>query len=258
MNNQEINDFIIKVFNYYNGKINIINKAVLDINWANLATCTDGGYSRLPNIIVINPAVINRFYGNNEFKTKICIIETIIHELYHTDQLINYKLYVSDISYHNFIEHACEVQTAIYIAGHMKEIFDVFGVNGTISKAYHKCIEYWDLPGITYIRRYYHDHIFMCIDDMCGLDITISSDIYNFIKNNIENKYDIILIINNEQFNICLNNNLLHIDEFNKIISKYICTGLHGVSHQIEYNKNSKKLTINMETEVLNLMCKKV
>lgn len=259
INYNEINDFIIKVFNYYNGKINIINKAVLDINWANLYTCDAGGYSRLPNIVVINPNVIFRYYGSSEVNVKIAIIEAIIHELYHTDQLINYRLYVSDINYNKFIEYACEVQTAIYIAGHIQEICNMFGINIRMSNmAYNNCMTYWDLPGVKYQRRYYHDHIFMCIDNICNFDKEIVSIIHEFIKYNIETKSDIIININNDKIYVCFNNKIMNIDEFNNAIIKYTCTGIHTVKHEFIYNKDLHELVINIKTEVLNLMCKKV
>lgn len=260
INYNEINDFINKVFNYYNGRINPINKAILDINWCNLMMCDAGGYSRLPNIVVINPNVIIRYYGNNnDTNIKIAIIETIIHELYHTDQLINYTLYTSDMNYNKFIEHACEVQTAIYIAGHVQEVCNVFGIKTHISnKAYNNCMIYWDQPGVTYQRRYYYDHIFMCIDDLCNLNIETAPKIHQFITDNIQAKNDIIININNETIPVCLNGELMCIDKFNEIISKYICTGIHNVKHEVIYYKNPHELVINIETEILNLMCKKV
>lgn len=259
INYNEINDFIIKVFNYYNGKINVVNKAVLDINWANLMMCDAGGYSRLPNIITVNPMVIMRYHGKNEFTIKMCIIETIIHELYHTDQIINYTLYVSDINYNRLIEHACEVQTAIYVSGHAQELYNVFGIKGIRDvEGFNKYMMYWDVPGAVYQRRYYYDHIFMCIDDICSMDINIASVVYEFIKYNIENKCDIIININNERINVCLNKHLMCIDEFNEIILKYVCTGLHTVRHDLTYNKDTYELVINIDTEILNLMCKKV
>lgn len=260
INYNEINDFINKVFNYYNGKINIINKAVLDINWCNLLICDAGGYSRLPNIVVINPNVIIRYYGEyGDTRIKIAIIETIIHELYHTDQLINYTLYVSDANYNKFIEHACEVQTAIYIAGNIQEIYNIFGINVQLSnKAYNNCMTYWDQPGVIYQRRYYHDHIFMCIDDMCNLNIEAAPKIHQFITDSVLAKNDIIININNEIMPVCLNGESMHINKFNEIISKYICTGIHYVKHEVTYYKDPHKLIINIETEVLNLMCKKV
>lgn len=255
----KINDFIIKVFNYYNGKINIINKAVLDINWANQMTSNIGGYSALPNIVKINPSVIIRFY-NDEFYIKIHIIETIIHELYHTDQLINYVLYASDKNYNIFIENACEVQTTIYIINHLQEICDVFDFNSIKydKNSHNKFMMIHDLPGVKYQRRYYYDHIFMCIDDMSNITKEVAIDVYQFIKDNINNRDDIIMIINNEEFDICVNKQLMPIEEFNNKLHKYICTGVHNASHKITYNRVTKKLVISMKTEILNLMCKKV
>lgn len=260
INYDEINDFIIKVFNYYNGKINVINKATLDINWANLMMCNAGGYSRLPNIVIVNPMVIYRFYNYNEFIIKANIIETIIHELYHTDQLINYTLYISDVNYTRFIENACEIQTALYMIGHIQEIYNAFGIDlGQYDKiGYNKFMARYSLPGIRYQRRYYYDHIFMCIDDICNLDQQVASRIYNFIKDNVNTKNDIIININGERIDVCFNGNLMPIDEFNTIISKYVCTGVHGVKHEIKYYKDSSDMIINIETKILNLMCKKV
>lgn len=260
INNNEINDFIIKVFNYYNGKINPINKATLDINWANLMGYNIGGYSRLPNIVIINPMVIIRFYNNDEFIIKVSIIETIIHELYHSDQLINYVLYASDVNYNKFIEHACEVQTALYIMGHTQEIYNIFGINLNSNniKDYNKYMAYWDLPGVRYQRRYYYDHIFMCIDDMCNIDKNVALKVHQFIMDNVKNRDNIIININNEQINVCLNGNLMLIDEFNIKMSKYVCTGVHTVNHEITYYKDTKEFILNIKTEVLNLMCKKV
>ena len=256
----EINDFIIKVFDYYNGRINIINKAVLDINWANQMTSNVGGFSRLPNIVIVNPMVIIRFYNNDEAAIKIALIEVIIHELYHSDQILNYKLYASDVNYNRYIEHSCEFQTILYVAAHLQEIYNVFGVDAYVSskKDYNKWLNYWDIPGASYLRRYYYDHIFMCIDDMCAINKEIVSDVYQFIKDNIENKDDIIININDEIINVCLNGILMPIDEFNNKIRKYVCTGIHNVSHQITYGMDTKEMVIDIKTEVLNLMCKKI
>ena len=257
-NYQEINDFIIKVFNYYNGKINVINKAVLDINWANLMGYNVGGCSRLPNIVTINPMVIMRF-RHSDTSVKICIIETIIHELYHTDQLINYPLYVSDINYNRSIEYSCENQTAIYIAGHMQEIHDVFGIRMKLrdNNAFRSYISRGNITILSYQRRYFAHHIFMCIDDMCHIEKSVAIKIYEYIQNNVDNKRNIILNINGERINVCFNNELITINKFNEIIFKYICTGIHGVKHKISYYKDTSELIIDIETKVLNLMCKK-
>lgn len=260
INYNEINDFIIKVFNYYNGRINIINKAILDINWANQMTSNVGGFSRLPNIVIVNPMVIIRFYNNDIDAIKIALIEVVIHELYHSDQILNYKLYASDANYNRFIEHSCEVQTILYVIGHLQEIYNVFGVDAYVSskKDYDKWLRYWDIPGANYLRRYYYDHIFMCIDDMCSIDKKVASDVYEFIKGNVVNKNNIIININGEKINVCLDGVLMPIDGFNDRIRKYVCTGVHNVTHQFMYDRETKEIIADIETEILNLMCKKV
>ena len=261
INYNEINDFIIKVFNYYNGRINIINKAVLDINWCNLIECPAGGYSKLPNIVIVNPMVILRFFNHDEFSIKMNIIETIIHELYHSDQLINYNLYMSDKNYNTFIENACEVQTFIYITGHLNEVSRLISENAVCScdkVQFDNVIRALDIPGVKYQRRYFYDHIFMCIDDICDLDKKISLKVYEFIKNNVINRDTIIININDEVINICANKQLITIDEFNSIMMKFVCSGVHNVSHSIGYNKDTNTLIVTINTEIVNLMCKKV
>lgn len=98
----------------------------------------------------------------------------------------------------------------------------------------------------------------MCIDNICNFDKEIVSIIHEFIKYNIETKSDIIININNDKIYVCFNNKIMNIDEFNNAIIKYTCTGIHTVKHEFIYNKDLHELVINIKTEVLNLMCKKV
>jgi hypothetical protein len=251
----DINNFIIKVFNYYNGRINPVNKAVLDINTANQMNSSEGGHSGLPNLVTIHPSVISRFYSTTE-EIKMSIISTIIHELYHTDQLINYQLYKADINYNRTIEHACELETIIYIAGHANEINNLFGLNISIDKnMYEKCINYYYMPGLRYQRRYYHDHIFMCIDNICGLDKSTGETLYSDIVNAINTHKDIIIKINNDIIRVSYNNTLISIEDFNNIMIKYRCTGLYKCNMQIDYDNGNVYMTINAELK--NIMCKK-
>lgn len=257
INNNEINDFIIKVFNYYNGKINVVNKATLDINWCNLIGCNAGGYSRMPNIVVINPIIISRFY-ENEYNIKLCIIETIIHELYHTDQIINYTLYATDINYNKFIENSCELQTIIYIMGHIQEIYNIFGIYIDIDRnAYGKMLNYYYTPGISYQRIRFHDHVFACIDNLCSIGVEFGTQIYNAMVNAINNNRNIIIFINNEILHVCVNGDIMPIDDFNEAIVKYSCTGLYNAD--IEFSiKENHDLYITIEIKCMNNMCKKV
>ena len=258
INYNEINDFIIKVFNYYNGRINVINKAILDINWCNLNMCNAGGFSRLPNIVIINPMVILRFHEYNEYISKVQIIETIIHELYHTDQLINYNLYISDINFNRFIEHSCELETSIYIAGHRQEIYNIFGIDVNIDKnQYNKIINYWYYPGIEYRRRYFYDHVFMCIDNLCGLGADSGSNVYNLICLTIKDQCSVIININGELIPVYTNGIPMSIDDFNKTMIKYNCTGEYTPNFDIDIDDN-ENLLISIKIHPMNLMCKKV
>lgn len=253
---EEINSFIIKVFNYYNGKINPINKAVLDINWADLANCNDGGYSRPPNIIVINPLVISR-YNEDIIDLKISIISTIIHELYHTDQVINYTLYAVDANYNKCIEFACEMETIIYIAGHQIEINNVFGLDIYFDKQqYDKMISYWHVPGVRYQRRYYHEHIFMCIDNMCAFSKEVGMDLHKNIRNAITNDKSIILEINKAAIFISYKGELMDINKFNELITPYQCNGLYKTDFEIIYEDGNVMVSLNIISK--NIMCKKI
>ena len=73
-NKENVNNLILNVFNFYNGRINVFNKAVLDVNWANQWDSYNGGYSRLPNIVIINPLVIAR-HANSIYDMYVMIIE---------------------------------------------------------------------------------------------------------------------------------------------------------------------------------------
>ncbi len=253
---KQLEKFIWKVFNYYNGRINIINKAVLDINWVNLMGINAGGYSVLPNIVCINPMVAIRYYGHDEFLIKVCIIETIIHELYHTDQIINYRLYMADADYNKYIEHACETQTAIYMAGHTKEFSDIFGLEIYIDD-YDKIIKYWDRCGVHYQRRYLHDHIFMCFDNLCGFGIGASAK-YQAMLDAIKNNKNITINFNGKNIPICINGKLINIEEFNNIMLPYWRASILDFSSNIIKDEEGNivgSITVN---NCLNIMCKKV
>jgi hypothetical protein len=258
MDRNEMQRFINKVFTYYNGKINVINRAVLDINWANQLMCDAGGYSRLPNVVVINPMIISRFYEEDEHVVKVSIIETIIHELYHTDQLINYHLYTSDINYNQFIEHACQLQTTIYMTGHQQEIYNIFGVDISVDKnKYNEMIKYWYYPGVNYQRRYFHDHLFMYIDNLVGLGEQNGLLVHELILKTIDAKKDIILNINGEEICAYREGQPVDINHLNSKLIKYQCTGIYNPKFSLYYG-DYDNMIIEIEIQVSNLMCKKV
>ena len=123
----EVEQFIHTVFDYYNGRINVYNRAKLEINWLMNHNSMVGAYSRNPNVVVIYPKAIYR-YATNDNSFKYAMLMCIIHELYHQDQDIDYIRMVNDPQYKQYIENAVEVQTYLYIAYNVMNIERLFGV----------------------------------------------------------------------------------------------------------------------------------
>lgn len=156
-----VNEFINQIFSYYNGRINMCNKAVLHIDWAILQSRTVLGTSTNPNIVTIYPRVVERF-THDAFDYYFCLLETIIHELYHTDQIIDYRRMQSNRSYMKTIEDAVETQTVLYIANHLNELSQ-FGFDVNPDYVKHRMDYCTYAP---YHRRKYIDHIFIIFTEM--------------------------------------------------------------------------------------------
>lgn len=220
--------FIRKVFDYYNGKINKFNNpAVLNIEWDGKLN-TAGDY-KLPNRVTIRPYVIAEYSKENYMIFNFKVIEVIIHELYHADQVIS-----SDRSKYKNEEDAVEKQTLIYISTHRQEIMKQFGLdiyhvykNDTFEKAISaiddKCV---------YTPRKYTDHLFMIFAD-CGIyDNNLSEILMNkIIEYNINNSVgslkiivnDITLVIQDKRylFPVSQLNNFFYSKLYNANFNKY-------------------------------------
>ena len=169
MNFNYIEAFIRKVFNYYNGRINVINyPAILHVEWANLYGKTIAGHSYLPNNVVIYPMIIARYYQANTSQFYSHIIETVIHELYHMDQIIDYNLTRYSEQYVDQIERAVETQTALYMLQNQQEIAENFGIyideddiRFLLSSAQYAYTSY-----VPYRRKRYQDQLISLISDV--------------------------------------------------------------------------------------------
>lgn len=130
MNTQEVNNFVISVFNYYNGKINVINPAELDVDFLAYRGTNAAGDFKLPDIVQVHTGTMWTIANNiNEFRS--LVVHTIIHELYHVDQVIDtFRLPGGDgdRKYRGFIEDNNEFMASSYVLQHQKEIHDLFGV----------------------------------------------------------------------------------------------------------------------------------
>lgn len=213
--------FLNKVFNYYNGKINTVNyPAVLNIEWALLYNRSEAGYTKDPNIVTINPMIIMR-NSNTETDFYILSLETIIHELYHIDQVIDYFKLISNTSYRLKIEQAVEIMTANYMINHSNDIALNFGLYVYDPEHYMAVIRIWDAYGPwKYERLNYTDHIFSLINlplRMSGYTDDTMNSIYNMIKVRMqENNGKILFNINNEPIIVQNNSTKVSIADINK------------------------------------------
>lgn len=213
--------FLNKVFNYYNGKINTVNyPAVLNIEWALLYNRSEAGYTKDPNIVTINPMIIMR-NSNTETDFYILSLETIIHELYHIDQVIDYFKLISNTSYRLKIEQAVEIMTANYMINHSNDIALNFGLYVYDPAHYEAVIRIWEAHGPwKYERLNYTDHIFSLINlplRMSGYTDNTMNNIYNIIKVKMqENNGKILFNINNEPIIVQNNSEKVSIADINK------------------------------------------
>lgn len=252
-----IDGFIRSVFEYYNGRINIFNKAVLEIEWAGLWESPNGGYSTLPNIVTINPLVIAR-YVDSEFEFGYRAVDTIIHELYHTDQIIMYNRMGIDPKYTMSIEGAVECEVINYMRIHVNDIGRLFGlcIDPASLIEVQKYVDDKYLPvSIGYHRRRYWDHLYMLINAYTGIEKCDDSYIYDMIKNICLNGGRICVIIDGRASLIKDYTFTASVEVINHIFYrslgrfKYLRTDAH-----VEYTDTSLDIYININSKS-NIMC---
>ena len=225
MNRKEIEDLIINVFNYFNGKINLFQRARLIINWCERPNDPRGGLTTNPNCVTIFPATICRYSGNIT-NIKINIILIIIHELYHVDQCINFQRLEVDTEYRRVIESTVEVQSMTYLYNHFNEINNLFGVNMTLKEtALNELIPVYT-TGNLYHRQRYLDHLLSLISDMFSHQYYVENNIeslvaqyYNVYNTTIDIEINDVLFIVKEN-DYLANVNYLN-DFFYENYSKY-------------------------------------
>ena len=123
----ELNKFIYNVWNYYNGKINVIIPARLEIDYSYYESSTTVGIQYYPDLVIIYPMQMIKIFHNNTHLLLQSIIETIIHELYHVDQF-KLESQTTNPEYVNIIERQVEFQTNCYIMNNMQDIYNTFNV----------------------------------------------------------------------------------------------------------------------------------
>lgn len=251
--------FIEKVFNFYNGKINIFNNpARLIINWAEQRDSANGGFTINPNVVTINPNVVAR-YSENEYVLYRYLLEVIIHELYHVDQIIDYtRMGGVDANYTDQIESAVEVQTNIYIANHKLEILYNFGLDIEVNNdKFREVIYDYDTsaPAI-YQRRNFITHI------MCVVRELIESDNngYNLFRNFMDNysrtsKGELMIVVNDQSLLVLKNGYTCTTYQFNEFIYNNFLRYTWRDGYRTVFDKGDKFI-INLDITGQYIMCK--
>ena len=164
----EIDAFISKAFNSYNGKVNTFNQpAVLVVDWLEHPLQNKAATSVNPNIVTMFPKTMLR-YLPEERSYKYQIIVTVIHELLHTDQVIDYPRMMTDGQYKDLIERIVEMEAHLYIAQHISQIRNDFGLDNLIDHCqFYSTLELLGYEtGQLYQRRDYPQHFINLIHDM--------------------------------------------------------------------------------------------
>ena len=252
----ETDYYIQMVFKYYNGRINILNKAVLHIDYAMIMSSDCLGTTTNPNIVTIYVGIIKRF-ASNAFEFYYMIYETIIHELFHCDQCIDFARVKCDQRYNDMIEFAVEQQTSLYIATHLNEAVE-FGLK--IDPEFARFRLDWcnKLPYSPYHRKYYVDQILFSYLEMIQTatlsDRKIAEFRNNFLevlndpKGEIVFKFDgKVLVVKDKDYTIDL-------ETYNNRVYEYHFKYSYRRSG-IEYTKDGDVIIINVKTDGSNVMC---
>ena len=245
MNIPKIEEFIERVFGYYNGRINIVNPAELMVDYferKSERSCDDHG---LPNIVQLHAGFIWRTESSvNAFKSEV--VYTLIHELYHVDQRVEfYRLigkYGGDMQYRKYIEDSNDFMAVSYILGHLNEIHNLFGVvfNQNELEYYHDIYNSL-ITAPMYQRITYEDYIIQVIEGMFRMSDEVRVHIYSIL--NTENTVMYISINDNyfllknyryrasmDMINAFFYNNMYQYDIFN----------LHARETMVEYDYCTK------------------
>ena len=261
-NKEEVEYFIHKVFDFYNGKINICTPAVLYIEWAELRTSSNGGTTVNPNVVTIYPCVIER-YATSRFHFFYLILETIIHELFHVDQIIDYLRIVYDDEYAKYIEYAVETQTALYIVNHRNEICEEFGIDNLTNTDYYRGLITRYSMGYTYHRKDYTTHLLCILKEMLTCSRLFNLDyLFEFIRHNLNTlSGTICIIINDSRFVIQVDNKIATVEDINSFFYNNYFYGNYrdysSAKYDITYTEDdSVDISIEVKADIRNIMCK--
>lgn len=217
MTQSEIIEYVNRIFNYYNGKINTVIRARLDINL--LGYISKAGENISPNVVVIYPYAIKRYLYNmnrlNDENLKYLILEVIIHELFHADQYIILSKYNTDEKYRKMIETTADAEVYKYLMNNADEVYLLSGSYYNRDITTIEPSSYYGLFTKTTLKQ----HFIKCIRDLLCVD-----DIYE-------------LLDSKEYFTICIYSKSMVYREFidfNKLTYDFVYK-FYDITYELYY-----------------------
>lgn len=254
------------IFDYFNhtGKINVMVPAKLVVSPITTSDITLAGQCMYPNTVYIYPVNIERYTPTIKGYI-IENVETIIHELFHVDQL-----YVSSAKITYDVENSVEFMTHEYIMNHLLEIKDL--INYTFSSNIiedENEIKHYITPYKVsnnskfswYNRKCEYDHILVAIINMLGVEDSqpYIIKIYDYL----DKGYGLNYIINDTLIKILwMENNemkIINVNDFNNLMyESYFKDYQHYINMnnvKLDIDENNKVITFKLNARGQNTMC---
>lgn len=267
MSYDQLVNFIVKVFNYYNGKINTLVKANLNIcNMRDSGTNFPLGSCSYPNIVTIFPYLICANYDSGELAA-LSVVTVIIHELFHVDQSLLYKE-DGEIKYYKFenLEDKCRCISAMYYINNIAEITYLirseFGIDTSFIREFIDTMYRNDIKQIVYLRRSLFEHYVVPVEhllDDAGYDRYTIAKVIDGIKCLWEqNDTNIVYEINGCNYYIKCDDKIMNLDDFNSIIFYNLFNHIWSITRikhlHTSYIINDKEFIMFIKLEYYNQM----
>lgn len=245
-----------RIFNYLNGKINIINKScTLETNWVMKGNTL--GYHSYPNYVILYLRNIS-FIGVNLNHIYVMMTRVLIHELCHADQFIDNGRIVNDVDYNNKIESACDAMTNMLMPTYGLNILNKLGVNTSIyeSSIYRMANVYnprYQL--IDYHRKTPADHILQFLVIIIN---SFSIDLYNDIIRLFRMDDSVFTLVISSRRLVCkYGDYVVEPPEFNSFIEPlYRGRMAHNLIYGFKPNFiDDNNLTLEMFVSISNRLC---
>lgn len=236
----------IKLFDYMNGRINILNSnCILEVNKFDFYLTKKYGNIRYPNFISINIGGIvdswdDRWGKSLNKKDFICtsISWTLAHELHHADQLVSMVTYSKDTNYRNSIEADVERASYDWVYNNRYELSQIGGFNVIINELTTDTLI--DKDEANYRRASVKEFYLQTIANIVMRDLEKFSQLQVFIDDNYAT--DIEIAINGKD-NVLIKSNGRYLGENTIVFSKVV---YHNISYYDNYIISAEIQRVNI------------